>query len=415
MGQTKVTADLKVRSPRRQIVVVGVNHTTCTTAERQQFQLMPDQVADCQVRLSRVAEVTESVILVTCNRVEFYLVTAQSVDPLETMSRVYAGLGRELSKADWGRFYVLREHDAVAHLFRVAAGIDSMVLGENQILGQVKDAFSAACQLKTVGRILQRAFHQAFRVGKQVRNETEMGRGACSVSSAAVELLRSRLAAFDKPDVLFVGAGRMISLAASRVAGLPVGKLHFANRTRERAEALAAAYGFGGHSLVDLPDLLEVTDVVISCTGAEERVITSAMLDRVSRRRAGRPLLLLDLAMPPDIEYEPGRYGSITLCNLDDLKEFVSRNQVRRVAEVPKAELLIEQRLAEFVYWYAHVHREAECEQLAQALERVRRQELERVLAKLPLELRTELTDASRNLVERVLQVQARLTETGTK
>jgi glutamyl-tRNA reductase len=400
---------------RWQMVVVGVNHETATVAERRPLQISPGRMAEFQLRLSQSSDVMESAILATCNRVEFYLVTAQSVDPFLIINRLYCELGCGFDVTARPHFYILTERDAISHLFRVAAGIDSMVLGENQILGQVKDAFSSACQLRTVGRVLQRAFHQAFRIGKQIRTETEMGRGICSVSSAAVDLLRSRLADFERPDILFVGAGRMISLAASRVSGLPVGQLHFANRTQERAEALATAYGFRGHSLSDLPDLLVTADIAISCTGSEELVITSAMLDRVSRRRAGRPLLLLDLAMPPDIEYEPERYRSIQICNLDDIKEFVSRNQERRAAELPKAELLIEQRLAEYMYWYTHVHREADREQLSQALERVRRQELERVLAKLPFELRTELTDASRNLVEKVLQVQARLSETGSK
>ena len=397
------------------MVVVGVNHTTTTVEERRPLQIGPTRLAAYQARLFQSPGIMESAIVATCNRVEFYLVTANLEDPFELIQRLYADMGSPIRSEARSHFYILREEQTIEHLFRVAAGIDSMVLGENQILGQLKEAFSSACQLKTVGRILQRAFHQAFRVGKQIRHETEMGRGACSVSSAAVELLRSRIDEFRLPAVLFVGAGRMISLAASRISALPVGRLYFANRTRERAEALASAYGFEGHSLTDLPDLLVVADVVISCTGAEEQVIPTAMLDRVSRLRAGRPLLLIDLAMPNDVEYEPGRYKAITVCNLDDIQKFVGRNQDRREAEIPKAELLVEQRLAEYMYWYSHVHREAHREQLRSALERIRQQELERVLAKLPLELRTELTDASRNLVEKVLQVQARMSDTGTK
>ena len=402
------------RPGRWQVISLGVNHTTTTVEQRRSLQIAPRHLAEFQTRLFQSPGIMESAILATCNRVEFYLVTSDKAKPGTLISQLYQDLGQQFDAELLSHFYVLREEQAVEHLFRVAAGIDSMVIGENQIFGQLKDAFSSACQLKTVGRILQRAFHQAFRVGKQIRNETAMGQGVCSVSSAAIDLLRDRMSQFDRPDVLFVGAGRMISLAASRAATLPVGRLHFANRTQDRAEALAQAYGYEGHDLGDLPDLLNTADVVISCTGAHEVVITSAMLDRASRLRSGRPLLLIDLAMPPDIEHQPGRYDAISVCNLDDIKDFVGRNQEKREAEIPKAELLVAQRLAEFMYWYSHVHLEADRVQLNQALENIRQQELERVLAKLPLELRTELTDASRNLVEKVLQVKDRLSDTGS-
>lgn len=409
------SSPLSRRRSSWRLAIVGLNHKTASQTTRETIQISPEDVARFEARLFAQPGVLESALVVTCNRIEFYLVCDKAVAPFTAVARLYEELrGLDIAPIT-GHFYEYEEREAVAHLFRVAAGIDSMVLGENQILGQLKDAYSSACQLKTAGKVLQRAFHQAFRVGKQARSDTSLGRGACSISSAAVALLETRLDRFPDPNVLLVGAGKMISLAASRLTSMPIASLRFVNRTRERAEALAGAFGAAVGMWRELPDEIASADIVISCTGSPEAVISQATLDHVSHRRNGRPQLLLDLAIPADIEWQADRYGSITCLSLDDIKEFAEQNQSEREAEIPRVEAIIAQRLDEFMYWYTHVHREISVSTLEASLETVRQQELKRVLAKLPLELQTELNDASRHLVEKLMQIHHRVDPTADK
>ena len=409
------SSPLSRRRSSWRLAVVGLNHKSASVKIRSRLQIGRDELARFEARLFAQAGVLESSLVATCNRVEFYLVCDKSVSPMQVVVQLYKDL-REKDITDLiPRFYLYEEREAVAHLFRVAAGIDSMVLGENQILGQLKDAYSSACQLKTAGTVLQRAFHQAFRVGKQARTDTSLGKGACSVSSAAVAMLESRLDQFTEPEVLLVGAGKMISLAASRLRSLPLKSVRIVNRTRERADAVAAAFGCESHPWLALPTQLEQVDIVVSCTGATEPVIGEALLDHVSHSRNGRPLLLIDLAVPADIAWTANRYEYITRLSLDDIKIFADRNQMEREAEIPRVEQIVAQRLDEFMYWYSHVHREISVGTLEASLETVRQKELERVLAKLPLELQSELNDASRHLVEKLMQIHLRVTPTADK
>ena len=305
-------------------------------------------------------------------------------------------------------FYVRTEREAARHLFEVASAVDSAVLGETQILAQIKEAYSSACAVKTVGKVSHYVFHQAFRVGKQVRTHTELGRGACSVSSAAIDLLRAHLPQMDRPEVLFIGVNQMINLAASRLARLNVGRFVFANRTIDKAGALAKRYGHSGHGLNELPALLKGADIVISCTGSPDPVITSNMLSNAMVRRTDRPLLLIDLAIPRDIECGSVNHPAVHCADLEEIQRFAAEHQKQREAEIPQAELIIDQRLAEYDYWYSHVQHEQDGV-LEESFEHIRRQELQDVLGKLPIELQNELNDASRHLVQKLLQVHTRL------
>jgi glutamyl-tRNA reductase len=216
----------------------GVSHKTSSLEERESLQLSGEEMAKANAIFGSLSRVMESVIVATCNRIEFYFVTARGEDPFDVVAEFY----REFKGEDISRYQELfltrKGTHAVDHLFQVAAGIDSMVLGENQILGQVKDAYSSACAVKSVGKVLHRLFHQAFRVGKQVRSDTEMGKGACSVSSAAVEMLRSKTKDIDRPSILFIGINQMIGLAAGKLMSAHHSRLYFANRTVEKRSNL---------------------------------------------------------------------------------------------------------------------------------------------------------------------------------
>lgn len=395
------------------LYVCGVNHKTASQDERQSLQIGREELADCQVAFSEIPGVMESTIVSTCNRVEFYFVADRVNEPLEVIGAFYRRIGRPDPPTHPGRFYCMHDRMAARHLFDVAAAIDSMVVGESQILGQLKDAYSSACTVKTAGRILHRLFHQAFRVGKQVRTDTEMGKGACSIASAAVEYIARHIDSLAGRNVLYLGASQMVALAASSLSRLDVGDFMFANRTVEKADRLAARFGLRGHSLAELPSLLERADVIVSCTGSPDAVVSRSLLDEALRRRNGRPLLVVDMAVPRDIDYDPGHERpDLNILDLDRLKVFVENNRQHREDAVPQAEQIIEQRLSEFMYWYSHAHQELANGLLDRSFEHIRRLELARLMKKLPIELRDELDHASRHLVRKLLHVHNRVNET---
>ena len=287
----------------------------------------------------------------------------------------------------------------------MAAGIDSMVLGENQILGQIKEAYSSACAVKAAGKIIHRLFHQAFRVGKIARTDTEMGRGVCSVSSAAVEMLSERLEKIENPRILFIGINQMISLAANGLRRLEYDNFVFANRTPQKAQEFASHYNATGYSLGDLPALIGDSDVIITCTGATEAIITEKMFSD----RQIKKMTIVDMAVPRDTEIEKNRYSLVEVLDLEDIKNFVKNQQAIREKAVPLVEQIIDRKLSEFIYWFDHVRYEVIYNGLHDAFENIRKDELKSVLEGLDPEQRTLVNQASKNLVNKLVQLKIRL------
>jgi glutamyl-tRNA reductase len=347
-----------VRPSTWQLVLCGTSHKTSALEQREPLQIATHEMAAANACLRDLAELRESVVLSTCNRIEFYFVREGENDPMDSVARFYDQY-REIDIAPLRvLFHVSSGTQAAAHLFRVAAGIDSMVLGENQILGQVKDAYSSACAVKSTGKVLHRLFHQAFRVGKQVRSDTEMGRGACSVSTAAVEMLKPKIDALDRPAILLVGVNQMIQMAAMKLARIENSHLRFANRSPKKAASLAVKYGAESHGLEHLTELIASSDVVMSCTSSTEPIITRQMLSDQAQRRNQGMCILMDLAIPRDIDCVRKRDTTYEVYDLEDVRRFVEGEQNRRVQAIPQAEEIIESRLREFAYWYEHVQNE---------------------------------------------------------
>jgi glutamyl-tRNA reductase len=333
----------------------GVSHKTCSLEERERFQLTSEAVPEANAVLARLPRVLECVVLNTCNRVEFYLVTEPGSDPFAIVSAFYREF-RGLDVAPHrGVFRVRSASHAADHLFRVAAGIDSMVLGENQILGQVKNAYSDACAVKSAGKVIHRLFHQAIRIGKKVRTDTEIGKGACSVISAALEMLGDRLDAIANPTVLLIGVNKMIRIAATRFRRIEGGRLLFANRTSEKVEAFAAGFDAVGYGLEKLPDLIALADVVVSCTSAPHPILTREIMADVVARRSPRARVIMDLAIPRDVEISDGWSPTVEVFDLEDVRRFVKDRQHERELEIPHAEALIRRRLNDFLGWYDQV------------------------------------------------------------
>ncbi len=391
-----------------QLVLCGINHKSSTVKQREPLQLGVEDIPAALDVYSEQPGVYECVIVSTCNRVEFYTVLARDVDPLQSVMQFYRRFRNLDLMSLRGCFYIQKGRHVAWHVFRVAAGLDSMVLGENQIVGQLKEAYSSACQVKTAGKMMHRLMHQAFRVAKQVRTDTEMGRGACSVSSAAIDLLRERIGDLTHPAVLFVGVNQMIRLAATNFGQSHHSRLMFANRTPEKAQALAAAFHGTGHGLDTVEDLLPQADILISCTGSSQPVITRDMLRRFVRDYPGHRLLAADLAIPRDIDADAEFASAIEVHDLESIKAFVEQQRQRREAAIPAAEKIIDLRLSEFGYWYNHAIHESTFEGMTNSFEQIRREELDPILQGLPFEQQEVLQKASRRLVDRLLRIKAR-------
>jgi glutamyl-tRNA reductase len=390
-----------------QLVVCGISHKTARLEQREPLQIGREEIARANKTLCNIRGVKESAILSTCNRVEFHFVSDKTRKPIEIVSSFYREFsGKNISDLE-SSFYIRKNRHAAVHLFRVTAGIDSMVLGENQILGQAKEAYSSACAVKSAGKIIHRLFHQAFRVGKQVRYDTELGKGACSVSSATIEMLKTRMDGLKDPAILFVGFNQMILLAVENLSRLGYKRFYFANRTEQKAIDLAAKYNASGYSLTMLPDLLQKVDVVISCTGSDQPIVKEQLLADRSAAMPDKPLLVADLAIPRDVEMK-NSYPGIELYDLEDVRKFVKDQQAQREHAVGDAEEIIEKKLNEFVYWLEHVLLEPAYNGLEDTFEQIRRQEIDEVLDSLPSESREAIDRATRRMVEKFLQIKIR-------
>src|SRR4051812_39025481 len=331
------------------LLLIGVSHKTAPVAVRERLAVEPDATASALAELTALAAVREAAMISTCNRVELY-VAADDAD------RAAADLASVLARragvavADLAEhLYQHRDTAAVRHLFRVASSLDSLVVGEPQILGQTKQAYDAAVQHGTAGALLRACFEEgAFRVARRVRRETAIARNPVSVSSVAVEFARQVVGDFARRRVLIVGAGKMSELAA-RTLRTHGATLTVINRTRARAEELAQRFGADVADWSDLQGALTTADIVIASTGAQRPVLTLEMLRQVRKARRGRQLCLLDIAVPRDVEPEAGKLDGVYLFDIDDLQKQASDHRAEREEEAAEAEALVEEELGRFV------------------------------------------------------------------
>jgi glutamyl-tRNA reductase len=387
------------------LALCGINHKTSSLESREPLQIGHHEIARANALFAELPGIQESLIISTCNRVEFYFVAKKSEDAFEFVRSFYDKLKNIDILAYKDIFYCRKNNHVVNHLFNVAAGIDSMVIGENQILGQLKEAYSSACAVKAAGKIIHRLFHQAFRVGKLVRSETEMGKGACSVSSATVEFLKAKMEKIGNPSILFIGINQMIALAASNIARFEHKKLMFANRTEGKAVEFAAKYNATGHALAEIPSLLKTADIVITCTSADMPIISKETIDDYLSANPDRDLTVMDMAVPRDVEINKSYHPNILVYDLEDIKSFISVQQRNRELAIPQAQEIIERKLSEFKYWFDHVQHEPVYNGLAEAYEEVRRQELSGILKILPPETHKDIEAATKNMVKKILQL----------
>ena len=339
------------------LLALGLNHQTAPLALRERVAFAPEATAEALAGLLAQPGVSEAALLSTCNRTEIYcqVETGAEAEPAAWLAR-HHGLG-----ADQLRTYLYEHRDGAAarHLFRVATGLDSMVLGEPQILGQVKEAWQRARDNKALQGGLDRLFQQSFAVAKRVRTDTRIGAHPVSVAFAAVRLAQSLFAELERATVLLIGAGDTIELAARHLADQQAHRLLIANRTLEHAQTLATRFGGYALALDELDRHLADADIVISATASREPVLKREAVARALKQRRHRPMLLLDLAVPRDIEPGTADLDDVYLYTVDDLEQVIEDNRRSRREAAEQAEAIIDLQVDHYLaWWHASGHQE---------------------------------------------------------
>ena len=322
------------------LLALGLNHHTAPLDIRERAAIGDERLAEALVALTEVDAVEEAAIVSTCNRTEIYCGTRADAPPGIVVDWMHDHLDLGRRRVD-DYLFQHSDRDAVHHLMRVASGLDSMVLGEPQILGQIKRAYRDAATAGTVGNALSPLFQSVFSVAKQVRTDTAIGASPVSVAFAAVSLSRQIFADLGERTALLVGAGETVQLAARHLVGAGIGRLLIANRTVERAETLAAETGGEALALGQVPDALHRADIVISSTGAPLPILGKGAFEKALKARRYRSMLVVDIAVPRDVEAEAGDLDGVFLYTVDDLQAVIDENRDSRRAAADEAEEIV--------------------------------------------------------------------------
>jgi len=357
-----------------QLLTLGVNHHTAPLAIREQVAFGPDKLVQALHELTQSQRASEVAILSTCNRTELYVNTPSPDDVTQWLADFHHIERRELAPY----LYALPREKAAQHAFRVAAGLDSMVLGETQILGQMKQAVQTAEEAGTLGLLLHKLFQRTFSVAKEVRTSTEIGANSVSMAAAAVRLAERIFPSIHEQACLFIGAGEMIELCLTHFAAQHPRRMTLANRTAERARPLAERFNAGVIPLTALPDELPAYDIIITSTASPLPILGKGMLERAIKQRRHRPIFIVDLAVPRDVEAEVADMNDVFLYTVDDLGQVVREGMDNRVAQVAQAEAIIETSVESFVHWMEGRELVPVIRGLRDTAERHRRHEIEK-------------------------------------
>jgi len=374
-----------------QLSLVGISHKTAPVAVREHFALAPDELPGVLARLGE--RHAGAAVLSTCNRTEIYVAGPRGITDPRPFVALLSEFKGELAM-EGAPFFALPEKEAARHLFRVAAGIDSMVVGESEILGQVRQAFTAATAAGTHTPALSRLFHTAIRVGRKVRTQTAIGRHAVSVSSTAVALARDTLGGLAEKSVFVVGAGEAGELTARNLAGIGVARMIVTSRRTERAAEIAAALGGEPLPFARRESALADADIVITSTAANDCVIDRPLMERVMSKRRGRPILIIDIAVPRDVAPDVAGMPGVHLYDIDAVQAVAQQNMQLRRKEMAQAEAIVDDAVAKFADWLRTLEVVPTVAALRARGEATRLEELERTLAK------TKMSDADRKRVE---------------
>lgn len=390
------------------ILLLGMSHRSAPVEVREHYAV--EDAGDMLAKLAAQDEVDEAVFVSTCNRVEVVVSTRSPESARHCLRRFFhAELAGGLALPDGSQLedhvYEYSDRDAITHVFRVASSIDSMVVGEPQILGQMKDAYRTAREVESCGPLLSRLYQRAFATAKRVKNETLIARRPVSVARVAVDLARQIFEDLGDKSALMIGAGEMIeaSLVALKREGLGVCRV--ANRTRDRADELAARFGASAHGLDDLETLLADSDIVLSCIGGSNYVLESDRVARTLRNRPRRPFFLIDIGVPRNIDPDVDQFDNVYLYDIDDLQQVAESNEAERRRESHEAERIVLEEQERFAGWMVALQAVPTIRHLRARAESIRQAELERMLSRLDLsEPQREGVDAvTRAIVNKLL------------
>jgi glutamyl-tRNA reductase len=378
-----------------EIIVLGLNHRTASIEIRERLAFQESEIEEALRRIKAIPSIREAILLSTCNRVELYATCKEVEKAVQELKEFLSQFHQFPLERFEKNLYLLMGKEAVRHIFRVASSLDSMVVGEPQILGQIKEAYQKANESNASGVILHRLLHRAFHVAKRVRTETKISNSAVSVSSVAVELAQRIFGTLEDRMVFLIGAGEMIELAARHLVSGGVRKILVTNRTYERAVSLAQE--FQGEAIVfdEINRGLKKADIVISATNSPVPILTSEQITRVMKERKQRPIFFIDIADPRDIEPKVGDLENVYLFNIDDLQKVAYENLKDREKEAEKAEGIVGEEVERFVRWYHSLEVTPTIIALRKKFEEIRRRELEKMLS-----LHPELTEKERKSLE---------------
>jgi glutamyl-tRNA reductase len=388
------------------LLVTGISHRTAPVELRERLDFQARGVDRALLALAARQAGREAVIVSTCNRAELYV----ACDDLGATRASLVSFVSEFHGVDRAEvaphLYEVADLEVARHLFRVAAGLDSLVVGEPQILGQVKEAHTIAAETQTVGPVLNRLFHACFGVGKRVRTETGLGSGAVSVSYAAVSLAKKIFGDLSGRHVLVIGAGEMGKLTALHLKSQGVTHVTIVSRTMAHAARTAEAIGGAAAPWEEMDLALAASDIVVTATGAAAPILTKARIEAVMRPRRNRPLFVIDIAMPRDVEAATGEIEQVFLYNVDDLEATVRENLARRGSEVARAEAIVSEEVDRFGAWFRSRGAIPTVIALRERFEMIRRAELARLefkMSALPPDARARVDEITHLIVEKLL------------
>jgi glutamyl-tRNA reductase len=388
------------------LLLVGASHRTAPVELRERLDFCSRGLDTALQTLTGRQASSEAVIVSTCNRAELYIACTDPKVATDDLLRFIAEFHHVAPEQVRPHLYAHIDHDAVRHLFRVSSGLDSMIVGEPQILGQIKEAYGVATTLQTAGPLLNKLFHWAFGVGKRVRSETALAEGAVSVSFAAVSLAKKIFGNLQGRRVLVIGAGEMGKLTALHLKAQGVASIVITSRTLVHAQQLAQEVGGTVAAWDTLPQALLDADIVITSTGAPTAILSKAQINAAVPASRTRPLFIIDIAVPRDVDPTAADIEQVFLYNIDDLQAIVRENIQRRGAEVMHAEQIVEEEVARFTSWHRSREAVPTIVALRQRFETIRKAELERLdfkLASLPPEARQRVDEVTRLIVEKLL------------
>ncbi len=394
---------------QKQIIIVGMNHNTAQVEIREKFSLAPLCKPEEEAFKNSFSDIcSELFMLSTCNRVEMMsIVDCEDVNidlAKQALIERWAKIKNEDAKELECHIFSFTGNEAVKHLFAVASSLDSLVLGEPQILGQIKAAYKECIEAQSVGAISTRLLHKSFSVAKRVRTETALASSAVSISYAAVELAKRIFNTISENSALIIGAGEMAELAALHLKQAGTNTIYVANRTFANAEELAEKVGGIPVSFDELHTYLIKADIIISSTGAQNTILSADDIKPIMKTRENKPMFFIDIAMPRDIEADVNNIDNVYLYDIDDLKEVVEENMEQRRNEAQKAWEIVHTETDEFLHWLQSLHSQPTIVALNQKTESLVRKEIERSMKKLNLseEDKEEIERMTQSIIKKV-------------